>query len=234
MSGRYRVGAALAGAAVLTAAGLVAANWATADDAKHRVAQGPRVEPTKLIGQKKSSLTAEALQSELGSRAVGSYYDSAGDLVVAVSDAATAELVRAAGAVPKLVRFTAAELNSVQAELNRLAVKSRAGKVRSWYVDPITGTVVVNVPQGARDLFTQRFVERAKEHGDQVTVRTVYGKVTTTADDFSLRGGFQVDKNTGYVCSLGFNARTAKGTRVFLTAGHCTSGRPSFSRNGYI
>jgi streptogrisin C len=58
--------------------------------------------------------------------------------------------------------------------------------------------------------------------------------VTTTADDFSLRGGVQVDKNTGYVCSLGFNARTTKGTRIFLTAGHCTAGKPSFSRNGYV
>ncbi len=80
-----------------------------------------------------------------------------------MSDTATAELVRAAGAIPKLVRFTAAELNSVQAELNRLAVKSRAGKVRSWYVDPITGTVVVTVPKGARDVLTQRFLQRAKE-----------------------------------------------------------------------
>ncbi|WP_405062476.1 S1 family peptidase [Kribbella sp. NBC_01505] len=236
MSGRYRVGAALVGAAVLTAAGLVAANWATADEGRRHAAEGPRVEPTKQVGKpsNKSSLTAEALQTELGSRAVGSYYDSTGELVVAVSDAATAELVRAAGAVPKLVRFTAAELNSVQSELNRLAVKSRPGKVRSWYVDPITGTVVVSVPKGAHDVFTERFVERAKEHGDLVTVKTVYGKVVPTADDFSLRGGFQVDKNTGYVCSLGFNARSSKGTRVFLTAGHCTSGKPSFSRNGYI
>jgi streptogrisin C len=31
MSGRFRVGAALAGVVVLTAGGLVAANWATAD-----------------------------------------------------------------------------------------------------------------------------------------------------------------------------------------------------------
>src|SRR5690242_13028663 len=130
MSGRYRVGAALAGAAVLTAAGLVAASWATADEGRKHTTEGPRVEPTKLVG--KPTQQAETLQTELGSRAIGSYYDTAGDLVVAVSDAATAELVRAAGAVPKLVRFTAAELNSVQAELNRLAVKSRAGKVRSW------------------------------------------------------------------------------------------------------
>ncbi len=31
MSGRYRVGAAFAGVVVLTAAGLVAANWANAE-----------------------------------------------------------------------------------------------------------------------------------------------------------------------------------------------------------
>jgi streptogrisin C len=67
-----------------------------------------------------------------------------------------------------------------------------------------------------------------------VTIRTAAGQVTTTADDFGLRGGVQVDKNTGYVCSLGFNARTSKGTRIFLTAGHCTAGKPSFSRNGYV
>src|SRR5689334_6693304 len=128
MSGRYRVGAALAGAAVLTAAGLVAASWATADEGRKHATEGPRVEPTK------QPMKAEALETELGSRVIGSYYDSTGELIVAVSDTATAALVRAAGAVPKLVRFSAAELNSVQAELNRLAVKSRPGKVRSWYV----------------------------------------------------------------------------------------------------
>ncbi|GAA0579646.1 S1 family peptidase [Kribbella sandramycini] len=231
MSGRYRAGAALAGAALLTAAGLAAASWATADD--RGPAAKPRVEPTKLIG-KSPLAAADAVEAQVGERAVGAYYDSTGELVVAVSDAATAELVRAAGAVPKLVRHTAAELGAVQAELNKLADRQTAGKVRSWYVDPISGTVVVSVPKGARDVFTERFLRRAKEYGDQVTVKTAYGKVVPTADDFSLRGGFQVDKNTGYVCSLGFNARNSKGTRIFLTAGHCTSGKPSFSRNGYI
>lgn len=231
MSGRYRVGAAFAGVVVLTAAGLVAANWANAESrGDGKTTQAAPVD--QVTG--KSPLVAEALESELGSKAVGSYYDDAGDLVVAVSDLAAAELVRQAGAIPRLVRFTADQLNAVQAELNRVASSSSAGKVRSWYVDPISGTVVVTVPKGARDPITERFLERARANGDQVTIRTVSGRVTTTADDFGLRGGVQVDKNTGYVCSLGFNARTTKGTRIFLTAGHCTAGKPSFSRNGYI
>jgi hypothetical protein len=226
MSGRFRIGAALAGAVVLTAAGLVAANWATADT------HPAEVKPAQLTDR--SPLLADALQAQLGSKVVGSYYDDAGDLVVAVSDLAAAAQVREAGAIANLVRFTADQLNAVQSRLDHVAMGSSAGKVRSWYVDPVSGTVVVNVLKGAHDAVTKRFLARAEENGDLVTIRSVSGQVTTTADDFSLRGGFQVDKNTGYVCSLGFNARTSKGTPIFLTAGHCTAGRPSFSRNGYI
>jgi hypothetical protein len=237
MSGRFRVGAALAGVVVLTAGGLVAANWATADTRTTTAGKATGTSPGPVGSVTgRSPLVAEAVESQLGtdSGVVGSYYDDAGDLVVAVSSLAAAELVRQAGAIPRLVRFTLHELNAVQDELDRLATSSSAGKVRSWYVDPVSGTVVVTVPKGAHDPITERFLSRAEEHGDQVTVRTAAGKVTTTADDFSLRGGVQVDKNTGYVCSLGFNARTSKGNRIFLTAGHCTSGKPSFSRNGYI
>jgi hypothetical protein len=233
MSGRFRVSAALAGVVVLTAGGLVAANWATAETRTRTTGKA-----TDSVGAvtEQSPLVAEAVESELGtdSGVVGSYYDEAGSLVVAVSDVATAELVRQVGAIPRLVRFTLSQLNKVQDELDRLAIRSGAGKVRSWYVDPVSGTVVVTVPKGAHDPITERFLSRAEEHGDQVTVKTAAGNVATTADDFGLRGGVQVDKNTGYVCSLGFNARTSKGNRIFLTAGHCTAGKPSFSRNGYI
>ncbi|WUJ73221.1 S1 family peptidase [Kribbella soli] len=233
MSGRFRVGAALAGVVVLTAGGLVAANWATADT---------RTKTTQKTAQKGSQkqtedpLVAETLESQLGSDSgvVGSYYDDSGKLIVAVSDAATAELVRQIGAIPRLVRFTARQLNAVQSELNKVAMTSSAGKVRSWYIDPVTGTVVVSVPKGAHDSITNRFLSRAVANGERVTVRQVTGTIRLTADDFSLRGGVQVDKNTGYVCSLGFNARTRKGNRIFLTAGHCTAGKPSFSRNGYV
>jgi hypothetical protein len=234
MSGRFRVGAALAGVVVLTAGGLVAANWATADT---RTKTGPETAPQKQAAKTAvDPLVAETLESELGSDSgvVGSYYDETGELIVAVSDLSTAALVRRIGAVPRLVKFTAKQLNAVQGELNRLAVTSSAGKVRSWYVDPVSGTVVVSVPRGVRDSITNRFLSRAMANGERVTLRQVSGTVRTTADDFSLRGGVQVTKNTGYVCSLGFNAKTRKGNRIFLTAGHCTSGKPSFSRNGYV
>jgi streptogrisin C len=231
MAGRFRVGAALTGIVVLTAAGLIAANGAQADShaARAKAAGG-----VQLAGQDQQLLQAEELDTRLGSRAVGSYFDDSGELVVAVSDQATAALVREAGAIPKLVRFTAAELFSVQSELDHLATGSSAGQVRSWYVDPLTGTVVVTVPTGARDLLTKRFLQAAERNGAKVTVHRSAGKLTLTDGEFGLLGGLQVDKNTGYTCSLGFNARTSDGARIFLTAGHCTSGKPSFSRNGYI
>jgi streptogrisin C len=130
---------------------------------------------------------------------------------------------------PKPVHFTAAQLDSVQAALDQLATSSGAGQVRSWYVDPLSGTVVVTVDPRAGDTATRRFLRQARANGSKVTVQQSRGKLTTTAE---LLGGYQVDKSTGYLCSLGFNARTSDGSPVFLTAGHCTAGRPSFSRKG--
>ncbi|HET6297403.1 MAG TPA: S1 family peptidase [Kribbella sp.] len=239
MAGRFRVGAALTGVVALTAAGLIAANGAQADHQTRSStsttgAVGQGSNSTTALLQNRQALAADQVENQLGSGVVGSYFDDAGDLVVAVSDEATAELVRAVGAIPKLIQFTAAQLNSVQSELDQIATGSSAGKVKSWYVDPVSGTVVVTAPTDARDPLTQRFLKKARANGAKVTVHDSPGQVTTTADDFGLLGGIQVDKNTGYTCSLGFNARTSKGTRIFLTAGHCTSGKPSFSRNGYI
>jgi hypothetical protein len=72
MSARYRVGAALAGAVVLTAAGLVAASWATADSRGDR--QTAEAGPVDQVTAN-SPLVADTLESQLGSKAVGSYYD---------------------------------------------------------------------------------------------------------------------------------------------------------------
>ncbi|WP_112248332.1 S1 family peptidase [Kribbella monticola] len=236
MSGRFRVGAALTGIVALTAAGLIAANGAQADPqvARTGTARGQNPAGVKQLVQDQQLLQAETVESKLGSRVVGSYFDDSGELVVAVSDTATAAAVRAAGAIPKLVRYTADQLRGVQGELDHVATGSSAGQVKSWYVDPVTGTVVVTVPAGARDLVTQRFLRAAEENGAMVTVRRSQGRPTLTEGEFGLLGGLQVDKNTGYTCSLGFNATTGDGQHIFLTAGHCTSGRPSWSRNGYV
>jgi hypothetical protein len=225
MSGRFRVGAALTGIVALTAAGLIAANGAQADP---KVVATPGQQLLQVQDQ------AQSLEGKLGSHVVGSYLDDAGALVVAVSDEATAELVRAAGAIPRLVGYTFEQLRAVQRQLDNLATDSSAGKVRSWFVDPVSGTVVVTVPTGARDSVTQRFLRKALGNGGKVSLRRAPGQVTMTDGEFGLLGGYQVDKNTGFTCSLGFNATASGGARIFLTAGHCTSGKPSFSRNGYI
>jgi hypothetical protein len=240
MSGRFRVGAALTGIVVLTTAGLIAANGAQADPKAQTGAVGRGKDSTQLklpdqaLVQDQQLLQASSLESKLGPRVVGSYFDNSGELIVAVSDQATAAAVRAAGAIPKLVRYTATELNSVQDELDHLAIGSSAGQVKSWYVDPVSGTVVVTVAAGAGDLITKRFLRAAEQNGAKVTVRRSQGKVTLTDGEFGLLGGLQVDKNTGFTCSLGFNATTGEGQHIFLTAGHCTSGKPSWSRNGYV
>ncbi|MFC5261212.1 S1 family peptidase [Kribbella qitaiheensis] len=232
MSGRFRVGAALTWIVVLTAAGLIAANGAQADPRTAAVGDAELPVADQQLLQVQSQ--AQDLEDKLGSRAVGSYVDETGALVIAVTDLATAELIRQAGAIPRLVRFTADQLLAIQRELDHVAIGSGAGRVRSWFVDPRSGTVVVTVPSGARDALTKRFLRKAQANGDKVTIRRAPGVVTTTDGEFGLLGGYQVDKNTGYTCSLGFNARTTDGARIFLTAGHCTAGKPSFSRNGYI
>ncbi|MDX6291476.1 MAG: hypothetical protein QOH50_551 [Kribbellaceae bacterium] len=142
-------------------------------------------------------------------------------------------LVAANGAQadPDPVRFTAAQLDSVQSALDQLATTSGAGQVRSWYVDPLSGTEVVTVDPRAGDKATQRFLRQARANGSKVTIRQARGKLATTAD---LLGGYQVDKSTGNQCSVGFNAQSTDGSPVFLTAGHCTAGRPSFSRDGTL
>lgn len=229
MSGRFRVGAALTGLVVLTAAGLFAANGAQAD-APVGATKLPTADQQVLRVQGQ----AQSLEGKLGKRIIGSYLDSTGALVVAVSDEATADLIRQAGAIPRLVRYTADQLFAVQSELDHVATSSSAGRIRSWYVDPISGTVVVTVPRGADDAISQRFLRKAQANGEKVTLRRSRGVVTTTDEQFGLLGGYQVDKNTGYTCSLGFNATTSDGGRIFVTAGHCTAGKPSFSRNGYV
>lgn len=159
---------------------------------------------------------------------VGSYL-SHGRLVVAVSDTVTAELVRLTGATPKLVRYTAAQLGGVQAQLDALARAGRAGKARSWYVDPVTDAVVVKVPAAALDAATAAFVRAAKAHGRMVTVKPALGKLAKAGD---LIGGNEIRMDSGYLCSSGFSATSSAGTPIMFTAGHCTAGAPRFRSSG--
>ena len=170
---------------------------------------GAQARPDAVASGVQAAGVASTLAADLGSRSAGSYLD--GDaLVVTVTDNNAAETVRKAGAVPKLVTRSAAQLAATSAELTRTA--SIPGT--AWAVDPATNQVLVSVDPtvtGAKLATLNTAVARL---GDSVRVEYVSAAFTTRAS-----GGDAIYSG-GYRCSLGFNVRSGS-TYYFLTAGHC-------------
>jgi len=153
---------------------------------------------------------ATTLTANLGLRTAGSYLDGSGSLVVTVSDAAAADQVRAAGATPKLVAHSAAQLASTTAELTRTATIPGT----AWAVDPVTNQVLVSVDPSVTGAKLAALDAAVARLGDTVRVEHVSGAFSTkaTGGDAIYSGNFR--------CSLGFNVRSGT-TFYFLTAGHC-------------
>jgi streptogrisin D len=160
-----------------------------------------------------SGLSAEALTAHLGSRTAGTYLNDSGQLVVTVTDAATAKSVEAYGAVPKRVSRSAAQLDGISADLYSTA--RIVGT--SWAVDPMTNQVVVTVDSSVTGANLEAVKSAVKRHGDGARIEYTSGtfSLTITGGDAIYTGGSR--------CSLGFNVRNSSGTSFFLTAGHCTN-----------
>jgi streptogrisin C len=183
----------------------------------------------RLADEKADNLLAGRLASELGARhSGGTYINRAGSVVVTVTDTASASEVRGMDAIVKHVDFSTRQLNQAQNALDRYAHAHAVGTVQGWYVDIRRNSVVVDTLKGTRGHTTSAFLATARSYGHKVDFRTV----TTRSVDTALYGGQQVNMSNGFICSLGFNARTSSGTSVFVTAGHCGEGFPTFSRNG--
>ncbi|MFY1631917.1 S1 family peptidase [Solwaraspora sp. WMMB335] len=165
---------------------------------------------------------AIALVDRLGDRSAGMYQDHrSGALVVTVTDAGAAATVRAAGGAARTVRRGADDLARVTAALSRSAAVAGT----SWYADPVTNQVVVAVDPtvtGARLALVEAVVAR---FGDAVRVQRLAGALETSA-----AGGDAIYSNGR--CSLGFNVLDATDRPMFLTAGHCTDGRLSWTVDG--
>ncbi|MFG1660237.1 S1 family peptidase [Micromonospora chersina] len=156
---------------------------------------------------------AAALATKLGDRAAGAYADSSGKMVVAVTDAAAARQVRAAGATPKLVTRGADKLAAATNELERSAKIPGT----AWWVDPATNQVVVSVDST---------VTGAKLDKVKAAVARTNGATRIVSEPGVLSkriSGGQAIYTGGYRCSLGFNVRSSSGVYYFLTAGHCTN-----------
>jgi streptogrisin C len=185
----------------------------------------------QLAQQRADEVLADRLARELGAtHSGGAYIDGdSGDLVVTVTDRATARQVRTTSATPRLVRFSTRALNRAHEALDRYATAHNAGMVQGWYVDVRTNKVVVTASKGAHSKASRQFLRKARAIGDQVVVEHTGGTARPAA---FLYGGHQVNMSNGFICSVGFNARTSSGAYVFVTAGHCGEGFPTFSRNG--
>jgi hypothetical protein len=152
-----------------------------------------------------------ALVAKLGSaRTAGSWVDSGGRTVVAVTDAKTAAEVTKAGAEAKVVRYSMNELNSATTTL------SSAPKVpgTAWAMDYRNNRVLVEGDSSVSAAAWTAMTKVATGIGASVQMQRTQGKFTTRIN------GAQPILSTGGRCSAGFNV--TDGTNDFiLTAGHC-------------
>ncbi|WP_311765319.1 S1 family peptidase [Streptomyces zingiberis] len=207
---RARAALAGAGAALLALAVAVPAG-----------AAGPRPPaPAALSGSAASGLSAR-LDARLGEKAAGAYYEpGTRRLVVNVLTGTAAATVRAAGAEPRTVRYSTADLDAVADRLP--AVPGTA-----WFTDPRRNRLVVTADRtvGGGELARLRAVVDAA--GGAAVLRRTDGELTPY-----LLGGEAIESSR-YRCSLGFNV-TRNGARHFLTAGHCGgSGTTWWSAGAY-
>jgi hypothetical protein len=161
---------------------------------------------------------AQSLASTLGTdRTGGVYLDKDGRMVVTVTDEADAQTVRDAGGVAKVVKYSAAKLDGIHADLDRSATAAVPGS--SWGVDPVTNQVSVELDSTVSAADEAKLKTVTDKYGDAVKVDRIPGKI-----ELDSSGGDKIDKQFGTgECSLGFNVANASGTKYFLTAGHCAT-----------
>ncbi|MFJ9379233.1 S1 family peptidase [Streptomyces sp. NPDC101455] len=152
-----------------------------------------------------------ALVAKLGSaRTAGSWVDSGGRTVVAVTDPKTAAEVTKAGAEAKVVQYSMNVLNSAATTL------SSAPKVpgTAWAMDYRNNRVLVEADSSVSATAWTAMKKVATGIGASVHMQRTQGKFTTRIN------GAQPILSTGGRCSAGFNV--TDGTNDFiLTAGHC-------------
>jgi streptogrisin C len=185
-----------------------------------------QVDRLLLAGERAYQLNAR-LRARLGDELAGSWFDhQAGSLRVAVTDRAAAELARAAGAAPVLVRHSARELAAITEELDALVAADPAALpgVFAWGVDARTNQVVVTVRAGQAG----EAAGLVSEYGDAVRVEESAHEPQLTQEFPRLDGGIPYNG-----CSTGFNMTAPDGTAYILTAGHCgPAGTVAVASNG--
>ena len=165
----------------------------------------------RLSREADGAATERDMQHTLGATFAGAWFDAtSGGMVVATTDPARTDAVRAAGAQPRVVQRDARTLDATMAELDDRAA-SAPDSVTGWYVDVPGNSVVVTATDpaagaafaaGAAGVRVQRVAEEPRPLADLV-------------------GGETIFSPNGERCSIGFLA-TRGSTAYVITAGHCT------------
>ncbi|PRX43898.1 streptogrisin D [Prauserella shujinwangii] len=164
----------------------------------------------RLRAQERSVETLDQLTERLGGEAAGTYLDDRGRPVVNVLTQQAAAEVKRSGATAKVVSRSTAELESIQAKLQRAATAHT-----SIGLDPAANRVVVTIADAADDAKAARLLATAKRFGDAVQVEQVDGTMRKAVyNGEAITGG-------GSRCSAGFNTNYG-GRNYIVDAGHCT------------
>jgi streptogrisin D len=169
----------------------------------------------RLAAQPDQAALAKELTRRLGDSAAGAWIDEAtGQLRVNVLDAAAAQEVRDAGAVPERVAVGLDRLEQAKAKLDAGAAPEGV----TWAVDIPTSSLVLGIPAGARDAATRQLIARARALDVPVRVEKIAGEAATQA----FYGGEAILGASGGRCSAGFITAASSGNQYIVTAGHCT------------
>ncbi|MFJ2060538.1 putative Ig domain-containing protein [Streptomyces sp. NPDC087908] len=174
----------------------------------------------RIADEGDAARAATAVRSTVGDRVAGLWFDSADGRLHAAVTSADANAVRAAGAIPHQVRYTARQLTDASRSVSAWA--SGVPGVLSWGPDARNNRVEVLLDPTRATAATTALRARLASLGDLVHV--------TESQDSPRQQGGNVIGGEKWVpgsespCSIGFSVtRTSGGGKAFLTAGHCTN-----------
>jgi streptogrisin C len=162
-----------------------------------------------------ASGVAATLRDASGDSYAGSWLGADGTtLNIGITDPALAARVRAAGATPKLVKRSVAELDSAKRALDSEATKADRD-LPGWYVDVAANKVVVQALPGDAD-HARDLAQDAGIPGEAVRIVITKKAPKPLADVIGAEPYF-VNIGGGQArCSIGFAVEGG-----FVTAGHC-------------
>jgi streptogrisin C len=172
-----------------------------------------------------ASGVAAALRTEAGPAYAGSWLTDGGmTLNIGVTDAAMAAQVRAAGATPKLVTRSVAQLDDAKKALDDAATKADRA-LPGWYVDVAANKVVVQALPGDTAK-AQQLAADAGVPASALKVVTTKAAPKTLANVVGAEPYFISLAEGTARCSIGFAVEGG-----FVTAGHC--GTPGDQTAGF-